>query len=288
MRRAAEMAPASKAVFNWASSARIAERPQEAIDALRGLDPDRGPMRGFARYWLQIPRSLHHLGEHTAALEELRKGRERYPDHQGLLENELYELAALGRIDEVFALLKSDGSLLPPDRHGDAMASLPMELLVHGHEDLVPLMNDSALGWFESRPASEVQTTWYRWGFSEALASAERYAEAVALMTVSEREDPDDWRWPAQRGVYQAWAGDTAAALEGARWLENLDEPYAKGLGAEFLAHIMRALGRRDEAYSALQRAISSGGQWIVLHRYVMPEWRREDPRVEELLRPKG
>jgi tetratricopeptide (TPR) repeat protein len=288
MRKAAEIAPESKAVFNWALKARATGRPREAVDALRSLDPDRGAMRGWARYWSDLSGSLHDLEEHEAALEELRKGRERYPDAPGLLRHELYALAALGRLDDVLALLASDGSLLSLGRRAATMAYVIMELAVHGHADAVVRMKDSTRAWFASRPTDEWETTQHPWDYGDGLVSAGRYNDAVALMRKLEREEPGDWRWRAQRGLYQAWAGDTAAALEVARWLENLDDPYTRGWDAEFLAYILRALGRRDEAYSALQRAINSGGQRFWLHRYVTPEWRRDDPRVEELLKPKG
>jgi len=40
-RSAAELAPGSKAVYNYAYQARRLNRPQEAVDALKELDPER-------------------------------------------------------------------------------------------------------------------------------------------------------------------------------------------------------------------------------------------------------
>jgi DNA-binding SARP family transcriptional activator len=80
IRRAAELAPGSKAVYNRARQALHSNRPQEAVDALLTLDPERGPMRGWRPYFEQLIGAYSALDEHERALEAAQQYRKTYGD----------------------------------------------------------------------------------------------------------------------------------------------------------------------------------------------------------------
>ena len=69
IRRAAGLAPGSKAVYNQAVAAFQTGHLAEALEALQRLSPDRGPMHGFVAYWDLLGAVRHARGEYEQELE---------------------------------------------------------------------------------------------------------------------------------------------------------------------------------------------------------------------------
>ena len=68
MRRAASMAPGSRAEWWLGRAALEFNRPGEAVRVFEGLDPESEPLRGWLPYWIFKTRALHLLGDHTPEL----------------------------------------------------------------------------------------------------------------------------------------------------------------------------------------------------------------------------
>ena len=68
---------------------------------LRGLNPERGELRGWRAYWRETGYALHMTGDFAGALSMAREARLRYPDSDELLAAQVRALAALGHVDSV-------------------------------------------------------------------------------------------------------------------------------------------------------------------------------------------
>ncbi len=135
------------------------------------------------------------------------------------------------------------------------------------------------------RTPEEKATAWYRTYRGRALAFAGRYAEALVLAEANLDSLPLDRGIRTRIGTWAPAAGDTARALEQARWLSENMRPDSRGQDQMNYARVLRALGRNEEAYQALQAAIDGGRYHMQTHQWFDSAWRDEDPRVAALLR---
>ena len=85
IRRTAEMAPSSKAPYNFAVTALEARLPFTAESTLPQLSPDVGAMRGWLPYWEVLTSSLHVQRKYRAELSAARQARQRFPNRPGAL-----------------------------------------------------------------------------------------------------------------------------------------------------------------------------------------------------------
>src|SRR6185436_19332469 len=83
LREAAVLAPQS----NWAymlGQQLSDDRPREAIEVLRRIDPYRGWVRGWSSYWLSLTTAYHSVGEYPAELDVVRQAIGQFPDNAWL------------------------------------------------------------------------------------------------------------------------------------------------------------------------------------------------------------
>jgi len=285
VRRAAELAPGSKAVYNRAYMAVSNNRPQEAVDALLTLDPARGPMRDWVGYWTQLSEALNMLGRHEEAHEAATRGCELHPDFEYLcLLEPALTLAALGRDEEVVDMF------VDLDAPSVSVAGLAAEcLLGYGHTEAARHLADRVISWLEERPDEERSTADHRAVYGWALYDYGRIDEAWTVFDSLVDDDPGNVVYRGSRGFLAAVGGDSAQARTDAEWLAALDRPYTRGGNTYWRGVIAGALGERDEAVRLLRQAFSEGleyGWYLTWYSEFLPL--RDYPPFQELIRPKG
>ncbi len=291
IRRAAEIAPRSKAAYNRARAAVNTNRPQEALDALRTLDPERGPMRGWIGYWSVLCTALHEVGEHESEVEAARRMRELFPDP--VLRSYLQEalgLAALGNlaelnrlVDEV-ALLASEGDY----NAGWIMSWTADDLRGHGYRTAGREVLERAIRWFETRTAEQSETASLRYDYGRTLYLAGHWDEAEHVFEKLLDEFPRNVDYRGQLGALAARRGDRSEALRISEAVGRVDQPYSFGLPQWWQARIAAVLGERDRAVTLLQEARAQGhvDDW---HTPIIDfESLRDYPPFQEFMRPKG
>ena len=291
MRRAAAIAPGSKAVYNLAYSLEYTNRPEEALRTLETLDPDRGPMRGYFPYWARLSTALHMLGDHTRELAEVRRGRQRFPQAMELLEMETWALAALGRVNEVRELLQANDTLPPRGywSYGTLTANVALELRAHGFTEAAFAVNEQAVGWFRERRRDTGSGYSIRYGLALALYRAELWSEAGALLDSLVTEFPHDDQFLGLFGLVLARWGDSEGARKVAGELARIQSVYSRSHRTRFRARIAAVLGDRELAVRLLREAIASGLPTNVwLRRDMDLESLRGYAPYEELMRVKG
>jgi len=291
IRRAAELAPGSKAVYNRARQALHNNRPQEAVDALLTLDPERGPMRGWRPYFEQLIEAWSALGEKERALEAARQYRDVYGDDAATLANEAAVLAALERVEEANALLDEMSSMLEDGLlQGGMMLGIALDQRRLGHSDAARSTVDRAIRWFDARPPATKSSAAWRWSYAWALYVADRPDEAYRVATSLAEEAPEEFQYRGLAAVLAACRGDRGEALAVSQWLAELDRPYLKGNHTMWRSMIAGALGDGESAVALFRRASAQGAGypspwdfgWIAfesVHDY---------PPFRELVRPKG
>jgi DNA-binding SARP family transcriptional activator/TolB-like protein len=127
-RRMTELAPGSQFIIGHAAQAIWADRPREARDVLRRLDPKLALLPGHATGEF-LTTARHMLGEHRRELQGARQTRLQHPELLTLWW-EVRALAALGRVDEVERLLQESLSLQPKPgwTAGDVLRNAGAEL----------------------------------------------------------------------------------------------------------------------------------------------------------------
>jgi tetratricopeptide (TPR) repeat protein len=290
IRRAAELAPGSKAVYNRAHQALHNNRPQEAVDALLTLDPDRGPMRGWRPYFEQLIAAYSALAEHERELEVARVYREAYGDDLATLANEAAALAALGRVEQANALLDEITAL--PERglsQGDMILGIALSQRRFGlfHEARTTV--DRAMRWFDARlPETKSSAAW-RSSYAAALYVADRCDEAYGVAKSLSEEFPQDFQYRGLVGVLAACRGDHAEALEISQWLEVFDRAHLRGNHTMWRSLIAGALGDGENAVALFRQALARGATYPNRSDYgwIAFESVRDYPPFQEIMRPK-
>jgi tetratricopeptide (TPR) repeat protein len=300
IRRAAEMAPGSRAWYNRGLQSVWTNRPREAFAALSALDPERGAMRGWSGYWTELTAALHMLGEHERELEVARRAGQLFPNRPGwTLGLQARALGALGRIEELNSILDQMVRVGPPDRTRLTSVLAVQTLRSHGHIGAADDVLSDAIDWFEARPPAEAASVRHRESYGDVLFLAGRKdgAQRVFDMLVSEFPDSDDMTHRGRvdlthrgrRGFIAAVRGDTALALADERWLADLARPHMWGNNTFYRGVILGALGQQAEAVMLLRQSFNEGkrASWLGTAEYCLAPL-RDYPPFQELMRPKG
>jgi tetratricopeptide (TPR) repeat protein len=292
----------------WASWR--AYRPREALKYFARVDttgPAITPVRKLF-YWMGMGRTHHMLGQYEEELEVLRAGRREFPDDLRLVDGHLRALAALGRIDELNALLDTLLAL-PVERVPggvrsiDARAQVGADALrAHGHVDAGRQVAQRLLDWLEARPPGESAQlrlgSYYRYALAECLYRLERWEEARAVYEELLAENPASGlglRSLGRLGAIAARLGDTARA-------RAISEQLAEKPGGQPVrrAYIAALLGEQAEAVRLLREGLNAGldrGRWPqgsmgyyteLRHRDMDLEPLRGYPPFEQFMRPRG
>jgi tetratricopeptide (TPR) repeat protein len=289
-RRKMELVPVAFRLYYVARAAFALNRPREALALLETLDPTTPGIRDMPSYWEILTAARHTLGDHALELEDAGRGRRQLPDRLGALCSEGRALAALGRTDDVAALLR-ESVALPPDPEwtpGRVMEAIAAELEAHDHPDAGRAALDRALAWYSDRPPSEASSQANRYGMARTQYARGRWDEARALFTALHDEDPDRLDYSAYLGLVAARQGRTDEALEVADRLRTLEKPHLFGSQTLWRAHIAAVLGD-DDAVDLLRQAMSQGqGFTVGLHADADFARLRQDRGFRELLEPKG
>jgi tetratricopeptide (TPR) repeat protein len=291
IRRAAELAPGSKAVYNRARAATRVNRPQEAVDALLSLDPERGPMRGWRSYFSVLIRAYSDLGEHGKALETARQFRETYGDDSGTLGYEGFALAALGRVEELNALLDDLVALHEQSLStGMSISRIAAYLRRYGHTDAAGTAADRAIQWYDARLPEMKSGAGWRSGYAWTLYVTDRCEEAYSVAKPLSEEFPESMSYRATVGILAACRGDRDEALEISEWLRDLERPYLMGWNTAWQSSIAAALGDGESAVALVSQAFREGfphqAPWV--RPWLAWGSIRDYPPFQELMRPKG
>ncbi len=258
IRRAAAIAPASRAVYNYALTAIATNRPREALTALTSLDPDRGSMRGWPSYWTQRTHAHHLTGDHRGELEAARAMRRRYPDHRAAIVLETRALAALGRTDDIDSLLV-EVSALPPNVYwsqGGAMVVAGEELMAHGHPEAGETYLERAVHWLANQLTSNPDNWNHRYWLGSTLYDLGRYEEAAPYFESLVADYPERFSFRALLAVTAAREGDRALAE---RLLDPPPPAYEYGDLLVARVRIAAAVGDTDRAIDLLSQGLRQG-----------------------------
>ncbi|MGW8283833.1 MAG: hypothetical protein ACWGON_11090, partial [Gemmatimonadota bacterium] len=132
--RSSELSSASRTSYNAAHAAIAVRRPRLAIDYLEAMDPDAGPLQGWAHYWTVLTHAYHLVGDYDSELSAARSLRQRFPERRIGAVLEARALAAAGRLGELQTLLSSMDALSPSTywSQGAAMVVAGEEMRAHG------------------------------------------------------------------------------------------------------------------------------------------------------------
>jgi tetratricopeptide (TPR) repeat protein len=300
--RQARLAPGSIPHFQVAEEARRLNRPQEALDILSQIEPERGEMREWIFYWVELAHVHHRLGDHQQELEVAQRARTLYPDHPTALLLELRALAALGRFENVYRRL--DQSAASPrtaaPRPGSLMREAALELRAHGQPEPAQELFERSLDWYLHRPPQEQLTPSHRRDLARAHYYAGRWEEAQALFAdlVSEGESPS---FASHHGHLQGYLDlgylgvlavrlrDREAEEQITKELATLPQPYLFGSNTYWRAAMAALKGEKEQAVALLRQAFAEGlPREIFIHTDIHFEALRTHPLFEELMLPKG
>ena len=270
IRRAAELAPLSKATYNFAATALESRLPFAAESALRRLPPDSGPMKGWAPYWEILTSAQHAQAKHEAELAVAREARRRYPERIESYIAEARALVARDKRNELDRLWLNAASA--PATSVSELSRLAYEIgcEVWAHAD-----SSRARVWFERvlSPAAArgppPNTIESRWMTAQAAARLRRFREAIASGEALLKEDPagsDDYL--GFLGVLAARSGDRRRAGALLDRLAQDHRPYSLGWPQFEAGRIAAVLGDHQRAEQLFVLALDRGYPYrLELHR---------------------
>ena len=213
LRRAATIAPGSRATYNLAMGLIAIDRPREALALLDSLDPDRGEMRGWSSYWTQLTHARHLSGAHEKEVDAARALRRRFPDRRVGIVLESRALAALGWHSALDSLIDSTLAL-PPSTYwsqGAAMIVAGEELIAHGDSARGRAWLERGATWLGEQLAVDAAHTGHRYWLGSALYDLGRWRDAGLVFESLVRQSPDDLSYRGLHALAVARAEGPAA-----------------------------------------------------------------------------
>jgi tRNA A-37 threonylcarbamoyl transferase component Bud32/tetratricopeptide (TPR) repeat protein len=284
-RRAAVLTSASRTSYNAAHAAVTVGKPGLAVEILKGMDPNSGPLREWLHYWTVLAHALHMEGDHEAELEATREMRQRFPERRIGSVFEARALAATGRTSELETLLKSLAGLSPNVywSQGAAMVVSGEELKAHGW----PREGDALLrrgrDWLVARLRENPGFRQHRYWLGSALYDLEEFEQAGVVFAELARDFPERNTYRGLHALCLARSGEPDRAMV------LLDEGFEYSLGdrTALLARISAIRGDPARAVSLLSVAFQQGfdgAAW--LHASAQPDLRlmESDPRFAAVM----
>jgi tetratricopeptide (TPR) repeat protein len=288
-RKAAELAPMGGASFEHGRVAWRANRPREAIEALRQLPPDSPYVRDWLPYWWVLAQSQHILGSYREEIESARRARQLHPNSLFFVLAEGRAAVGLGAIDDLERLRKDSLTIQgePNQTPGMTMLDWASELRWHGYPERSRAFITDALEWLRGRSAKESESPGHRTTLAQAFFLDERYEDAEAAFGRLAVEEPENIEHRVALGMLAARKGDRAHAEEISRWLQDLDRPYLRGEQTRGRAVVAAWLGEKDRALALLRDALAQGQTCPEMHAdyLLLPLWNEQ--AFQELLKPK-
>jgi predicted Zn-dependent protease len=290
-KKAAELAPGTKAVYNQAYYGMLAHYPRDAREALLTLDPEQPPMKGWFPYWNMLTWAEHELGNHEAQLAATRRAGDQYPGDIRPVLLEAEALAALGRVEELKDLLdrvssvESRGTLTP----GVVMTNAAADLDAHGYKSASGPVYAKALDWYDGRPDSVAEGESHRNGHAWTLYHAGKLEEARDMYQLLISDYPDNILYHGTLGAISAALGDGREADRQSEWLAGVDNPRDRAGADLWRGYIAAASGQRDRAVELIRQSFEGGqAHFVWMHKDRALDGLRRYGPFEELVRPKG
>ena len=259
VRKAALLAPGSKAVYNFAEQALESGQPFAAESALLRLSSDRGPMRGWLPYWEVLTDALHMQGKYDSEATASHSARLSYSDDPTSYALELRALAALHRPGDISALLAETerATAFTSLQLGDLALEAAIELRAHGDSVSALHFLTQADQWFGRTSGNSL--TEAQWGRMQVAAHRGSWFEAVTLGNALVKKDPSSVSYRGLLGVALANNGDQEGAVSTLTRLASDTQPYSFGIPQYEAARIAATLGRKEEAIRLISAAYSKG-----------------------------
>jgi tetratricopeptide (TPR) repeat protein len=256
IRRAAELAPGSRAWYALAQTALDTDQPEEALAALERIDPDRGELRGWSSYWTQLSYALHLTGAHERELAAARALRVRYPDRSVGLVLEARALGALGRDGAVDSLIAANPGV-PASAywsHGAAYVVAGEELLAHGRPRAAARLLRAGEVWLRGQLAITPDERVHRYWLGSVLYDLQEWEEAAAVLRALARDFPDRLQYRGLAAVAAARTGDARAES-----VLGDASPHERGDHAHFRARLATVYGDTTRAAALFAEAARLG-----------------------------
>jgi Flp pilus assembly protein TadD len=265
-RKAAELGSGTKAWYNVAQAGAPRGMASEAREALRKLDPDKEPMKGWFSYYGVYTASAHALGDHEDELTMARRARAAFPGDIRSLELEGIALAALGRGTDADKLVAEIQTMSPRGgtTAGDALTTIGQELMAHGNPAAGRRALEAALKWSDALPADSAKTSASRLTRAYALYTLGRQRDAAPIFASLATDEPTNNGWKAWVGYMAALNGDRAKAMETAQKIESGEINLGRVNGPLWRALIAAGLNDRDRALVLFRE---SGLRALWMHR---------------------
>jgi tetratricopeptide (TPR) repeat protein len=284
-------------VYNLSLEMNWQNRPLETIDVLGPILPQYGLESNLFGWRLLYPAlsAYHMTGEYEHQLEWSNKGLEAYPAIGDLFLFKGGALAAMGRCEDVSALVgemsqvRLDGSA---QNAGVAMAYIALELRAHGCRVESEGVAHRAADWFGRRAAGlnlEARESSDLYQHSFALRVAGRWDEARSPLEELQKRGFRPFVVAGALGVIAANTGDRGEAR---RILHEFPKPGPSsdpGSRDAWRAAIAAHLGEKEMAVELLKQSFASGYAHEWYHRIDLdfePLW--DYPPFQELIKPKG
>jgi tetratricopeptide (TPR) repeat protein len=285
IRAAAEMAPSSKATYNFAVRAIETRQPVVAESALRTLSPDVGAMRGWMGYWDVLTASLHAQGRYEEELRAARAAQRRFVDRPSAYIAQMRALGAMGRLRDIERLWTSATASLgaTPVEAGRLALEAGSELAAHSDSAAARSWFGRAYDSFATGDTG-VTATEARWGRARAAARLGQLQEALRLASELARQT-DQVEYLGLAGVMAARLGLREQAEGLARRLETDTTAFTFGRPQFQAARIAAALGDVARAERLLTAAYGKGYPWEwEIHRDPVLRPLRQLPIMRDLL----
>jgi tetratricopeptide (TPR) repeat protein len=290
IKRSAERAPGPLAQLTVASEAVRSNRPREAWEVARELDPE-SPAIVKSGMWNRLGRNicdaLHLLGEYRTELREVEKIRDSHPDSPRYIRFEIRARAALGQEERVSAVI--DEALRKDPSAYDMFATALMEFRAHGNPEAARAVGEKGLAYLETRPAGAQETEDYRFSRFGLFYHLHRWEEAKEILDKLAQEHSSNTGYLALRGSLAAQMGQRQEAQTIAQQVEARKPPFDRGSNAYNRACIEAILEDREEAVNLLKEAYAEGWEgWLNLHNDPDLESLKGFGPFEEFMRPRG
>ncbi len=267
--------PNASRLLHLASMQNVAQRPRACLGTLDRVNLEGSRYFQSSWKWLLYAECHRALGDHANSLDQIRAGRERFPDRRNLVVPEVQALAGVGRSAEAETLIDeylaspAAGETFEHERVFTMLVAGALTMRAAGDTLAAERTLGRAVNWYRTRSTGDSASAADRWYLARALYAAGRWEEAreaFDALTVEELAGHHeilshnvDVSLLGYRAVLSARLGMRERADSLDAQLAGLRRPHLWGHATYWRAAIAAAKGDPAQATDLLGQAMSEG-----------------------------